>query len=137
MKSELQIKTKLLPWVDSRYKFNPTCIVLHWWGEPCQHAKCANASAIGIEIEGNDERDLDHNEKQFQSVVALVHYLKETFHIADTFTMEQIGSTQLFYGITSHKQVDKLCQNGSGKIDVHDQYVERVLTHVKRLANKG
>ncbi len=93
----------------------------------CRHAKCANQSCIGIEIEGQDEHDLDANNLQFEAVVALVRWLAEKYHIKQEFRVDRGEEKIRFYGITSHKQVDTHCPNANGKVDVHDSYLERVL----------
>lgn len=161
------IKRHVLPWVDATNIIEPTCIVLHWWGEPintkgidhlvsllrsrelsvqfavlsngdtyqlspapntfCHHAKCANHSSIGIELEGQNEHDLDSNQLQFEAVVSLVIWLAEKYHIEHEFRVSGEKEDVRFYGITSHKQVDTHCPNANGKVDVHDSYLERVL----------
>lgn len=162
----LRITPHYLSWLDGSQKIQPTCIVLHWWGERindqgvdylvrilerrqlsvqyavgvtgevyqlaptpdtfCRHAKCANHSAIGIEIEGFDEHDLDANELQFHAVVALVRYLAQTFAMELDFRVEGEGTDMRFFGLASHKQVDEYCEDANSKDDVHDEYVERV-----------
>ncbi len=166
MMPKLDIKPYILPWVYATKKIVPTCIVLHWWGEPindqgvthlagllenrqlsvqyavlangeiyklapspdtfCRHAKCANESAIGIEIEGYNEVDLDANELQFSAVVRLVKELQTRFMIPVDFRAELADTNARFFGVTSHKQVDTYCENGTGKNDVHDKYTERI-----------
>ena len=93
-----------------------------------RHAKCANNSGIGIEIQGEGEEDLDGNSIQFEAVVALTRYLKEKYHVEDSFRVENENTVAIrFYGITSHKNVDVYCKDANGKIDVHDAYLERVI----------
>ncbi len=95
-----------------------------------RHAKCANDSAIGIEIEGMGAEDLDANEVQFGAVVALTRYLKEKYAIADEFHVDQDSDPMRFYGVTSHKNADVYCPNANGKVDVHDEYLARVIEAV-------
>jgi len=92
-----------------------------------RHAKDANKSAIGIEIEGKDAEDLDHNPDQYLSVVALTRFLKAKYAIVDTFRVEETPEGPRFFGVTSHKQVDPYCANANGKEDVHDEYLQRVI----------
>ena len=92
-----------------------------------RHAKDANNSAIGIEIEGKGAEDLDSNPAQYLSVVALTRYLKKQYAIADTFRVEDSPEGPRFFGVTSHKQVDPYCANANGKDDVHDEYLRRVI----------
>jgi N-acetylmuramoyl-L-alanine amidase len=100
-----------------------------------RHAKCANESAIGIEIEGYDAADLDANSLQFDSVVMLTQYLKRKYRIADEFGVDSIDDDTIrFYGIASHKQVDTYCANANGKVDVHDEYLARVISAVSEQA---
>jgi N-acetyl-anhydromuramyl-L-alanine amidase AmpD len=94
-----------------------------------RHAKCANNSAIGIEIQGMGREDLDENAIQFQSVVALTRFLKREFSIQTEFKVEGLeqDETMRFFGVTSHKIVDHYCSNANGKQDVHDEYLARVI----------
>lgn len=92
-----------------------------------RHAKCANNSAIGIEIQGEGPQDLDSNQTQFENVVSLVKYLQDKFEIPTEFKVEGSDENIRFYGITSHKNVDVYCPNASGKKDVHDEYLARVI----------
>ena len=92
----------------------------------CRHAKCANSSSIGIEIEGKNAADLDANEVQFKSVLKLVQFLKKQYSISSRFAVVKERDCLRFFGIASHKQVDGYCPDASGKIDVHDEYVSRV-----------
>jgi N-acetyl-anhydromuramyl-L-alanine amidase AmpD len=98
-----------------------------------RHAKCANNSAIGIEIQGSGAEDLDSNPIQFNAVVALTSYLKDKFTIEDEFRVEHIDDEEeiRFYGVTSHKNVDVYCSNANGKMDVHDEYLARVINGLK------
>lgn len=98
-----------------------------------RHAKDANDSAIGIEIQGLGAEDLNSNSIQFNAVVSLVTYLKDKFAIEDSFRIEQKSSDEAmrFYGVTSHKNVDIYCSNPNGKTDVHDEYLARVINQVK------
>ena len=99
----------------------------------CRHAKCANDSAIGIEIQGLGAKDLDANTVQFQSAVSLARYLTQKYAIEDEFRVEVLDGNKLrFYGITSHKNVDVYCPGASGKQDVHDAYLNRVVGAVCR-----
>jgi hypothetical protein len=97
-----------------------------------RHAKCANNSAIGIEIQGLGSEDLDNNPIQFNAVVSLTAYLKRKYEIEDEFRVEHEGDDEAthFYGITSHKNVDVYCSNANGKTDVHDEYLARVIEEV-------
>lgn len=94
-----------------------------------RHAKCANNSAIGIEIQGMGAEDLDANLVQFEAVSWLAEYLKQKYAIEDAFRVEHEGDEEhiRFYGITSHKNVDVYCSNANGKLDVHDEYLARVI----------
>ena len=98
-----------------------------------RHAKCANNSAIGIEIQGLGAEDLDSNSVQFNAVVSLVAYLKNEFTIEDEFRVEHQADDETirFYGVTSHKNVDVYCSNANGKMDVHDEYLVRVINESK------
>jgi N-acetyl-anhydromuramyl-L-alanine amidase AmpD len=92
-----------------------------------RHAKCANNSAIGIEIQGMGAEDLDANEVQFGAVVLLTRYLKQKYAIEDGFRVEGANDDdKRFFGVTSHKNVDVYCSNANGKVDVHDAYLNRV-----------
>ncbi|HSX14478.1 MAG TPA: peptidoglycan recognition family protein [Candidatus Saccharimonadales bacterium] len=99
----------------------------------CRHARCANNSSIGIEIQGLGRRDLDENQLQFQAVVGLVKELCRQFIIDPKFRVEQ-GENTRFYGITSHKVVDKYCSGKRRlpKRDVHDEYVTRLIEALQR-----
>jgi len=94
-----------------------------------RHAKAANNSAIGIEIQGLGAEDLDSNAIQFDAVVSLTAYLKRKYDIADTFSVENETDEEAirFYGVTSHKNVDVYSSNANGKTDVHDEYLARVI----------
>lgn len=98
-----------------------------------RHAKCANNSAIGIEIQGLGAEDLDSNPVQFNAVVSLTVYLKNKFAIEDEFRVEHENDDEAirFYGVTSHKNVDVYCSNSNGKLDVHDEYLARVVSELK------
>jgi N-acetylmuramoyl-L-alanine amidase len=98
-----------------------------------RHAKCANSSAIGIEIQGMGSDDLDGNTVQFQAVIALTRFLKQKFSIQTEFKVEGLeqNETMRFYGVTSHRIVDIYCSNASGKQDVHDEYLARVVEHLE------
>ena len=93
----------------------------------CHHARGANNSSIGIEIQGLNSRSLDKNKVQFKAVVELVRYLQDKYSIQTDFKVEKEPELR-FYGVTSHKQVDPYC--GKRKLwykrDVHDEYLERV-----------
>ena len=93
----------------------------------CHHARGANQSSIGIEIQGLNSRSLDKNNEQFKSVVELVKFLKEKYNIQTDFKVEESPKLR-FYGITSHKQVDPYCGKRLlwYKRDVHDSYLNRV-----------
>lgn len=173
MTPNLHIKRHILPWIDTAKKIHPTCIVLHWWGEPineqgveylasllqkrklsvqyavlangeiyqlsptpdtfCRHAKCANDSAIGIEIEGFDKDDLDNNQNQFESVIQLVRKLVNNYNMQTDLKVKEKEDQIRFFGIASHKLVDVYCSNANGKDDVHDNYVERVKLALKNI----
>lgn len=93
----------------------------------CHHARAANKSSIGIEIQGLNSRSLDKNELQFEAIVELVKYLQNKYQIQTEFRVEQKPELR-FYGVTSHKQVDPYCGKRLlwHKKDVHDEYLERV-----------
>ncbi len=103
-----------------------------------RHAKCANTWAIGVEIEG-DGPGSDHyvgdNEKQFKGVVAVVKELMAKYNIKPESVVADDGRSGR--GVVSHKQVDAKCKwadnkpAGSGKTDVDDKYLKRVLKAVK------
>lgn len=97
-----------------------------------RHAKCANNSAIGIEIQGMGRKDLDDNAVQFQAVVALTRFLKQEFAIQTDFKVEGLNQDETirFFGVTSHKIVDPYCSNPNGKQDVHDEYLARVIENL-------
>jgi len=97
----------------------------------CRHAKCANDSSIGIEIEGNSAEDLDNNDVQYQSVLALTRYLKIKYSIEDSFKVTDDNHEIRFFGVSSHKQVDAYCADSSGKDDVHDEYLHRVISDLR------
>jgi len=94
-----------------------------------RHAKCANNSAIGIEIQGMGNIDLDGNNIQFQAVASLTRFLKQEFSIQTEFRVEGLehNETMRFYGVTSHKAIDLYCLNANGKQDVHDEYLARII----------
>jgi hypothetical protein len=94
-----------------------------------RHAKCANKSAIGIEIQGMGREDLDGNDTQLRSVVALTRFLKREYSIQTEFNVEGLeqDETMRFFGVTSHKIIDSYCSNANGKQDVHDEYLARVI----------
>lgn len=93
----------------------------------CHHARKANDSSIGIEIQGLGARSLDKNQKQFEAVVELVKHLKNTYNIQTDFEVKK-SPKLIFYGITSHKEVDPYCGKRLlwHKRDVHDGYLNRV-----------
>ncbi len=97
-----------------------------------RHAKCANNSSIGIEIQGMGPKDLDSNQKQFSSVVELVRWLSSIYKIGPNFSVENTHNQEsiIFHGIASHKLVDPFCANANGKKDVHDSYLKRVVGSV-------
>ena len=104
-----------------------------------RHAKCANDWAIGIEIEGFGPGDphghyIGDNKAQFDTVVEVVKLLMGLYGIKAESVVANDGKSGR--GIVSHKNVDKQCQwadgkpAGSGKVDVDDTYLKRVLTAV-------
>lgn len=104
-----------------------------------RHAKCANTWAIGIEIEGFGPGDshghnIGDNKTQFNGVVAVVKELMAKYNIKAESVVADDGRSGR--GIVSHKKVDKQCKwadnvyAGSGKDDVDDAYLGRVLTAV-------
>ena len=103
-----------------------------------RHAKCANWWAVGIEIEGFGP-DHDHyigdNAVQFNAVVAAVKELMAKFGIKAESVVAEDGRSGR--GVLSHKQVDAKCKwadnkpAGSGKVDVDDDYLKRVIKAVK------
>jgi hypothetical protein len=93
----------------------------------CRHAKEANNSAIGIEIQGSGPKDLDGNQEQFEQVVELVRYLKDLYAIEDDFRVTGLGTPDIrFYGLATHQMVDAFCLARNGKVDVHLEYLIRV-----------
>ncbi len=94
----------------------------------CRHARCANDSSIGIEIQGLGARDLDKNAKQFESVVTLVKDLCREYAIQTEFNVEEDNGLR-FFGIGSHKWVDTYCgtKRWVSKRDVHDDYIKRIV----------
>jgi hypothetical protein len=102
-----------------------------------RHAKCANSWAIGIEIEGSgpgSEHYIGDNKTQLNGVIAAVKELMAKFDIKAESVVAEDGRSGS--GIVSHKMVDVHCQwadhkpAGSGKTDVDDGYLKRVLTAV-------
>ncbi len=93
----------------------------------CHHARGANNSSIGIEIQGLNSKSLDRNNIQFEAVVDLVKHLQNKYNIQTEFRV-QLKPTPIFYGVTSHKQVDPYCGKRLlwYKKDVHDEYLARV-----------
>jgi hypothetical protein len=103
-----------------------------------RHAKCANPWAIGIEIEGfgpGEKHDINKNTPQFDTVVAVVKELMAKYNIKAESVVADDGRSGR--GIVSHKMVDAKCKwadnvyAGSGKTDVDDAYLKRVLAAVK------
>lgn len=102
-----------------------------------RHAKCANSWAIGIEIEGSGPGSghyVGDNKTQFEGVVAVTKELMAKFDIKAESVVADDGRSGR--GIVSHKMVDAQCQwaddkpAGSGKTDVDDGYLKRVLAAV-------
>lgn len=103
-----------------------------------RHATCANRWAIGIEIEGSEPGSgvyIGDNQKQFEGVVAAVRQLMDEFDIpAESVVNDRAKSGR---GIVSHKMVDAKCTwkdgkpAGSGKSDVDDKYLKRVIDAVR------
>jgi len=93
----------------------------------CKHARCANDSSIGIELQGFGAKDLDSQPEQFQAVVDLVTFLCDKYKIQTQFKVKE--NPLRFYGISSHKVVDQYCQDKRlrKKIDIHDEYLQRVV----------
>ncbi len=103
-----------------------------------RHAKCANSWAIGIEIEGSDQSSahyIGNNQEQFDTVVKLVKELMAEYNIKAVSVVASDGRSGS--GIVSHKMVDAKCKwaddvyAGSGKSDVDDVYLARVISAVK------
>jgi N-acetyl-anhydromuramyl-L-alanine amidase AmpD len=94
----------------------------------CHHARCANKSSIGIELQGLNAKDLDKQPDQFQAVVNLVTYLCSKYKIPTSFEFKN----GRFYGISSHKVVDEYCHSKRlrKKKDLHDEYLQRVIEAV-------
>jgi len=103
-----------------------------------RHATCANDWAVGIEIAGSDGGKtgpyIGNNQRQFKSVVALVKLLMKRYDIS---AVNVVGKgAHSGRGIVSHHQVDAVCtwkdgkRFGSGKTDVGDKYLRRVLAAV-------
>lgn len=99
----------------------------------CRHARGANTSSIGIEIQGLNAKSLDKNKEQFKAVVSLVKYLQDKYNIQTEFEAQLKPSLE-FYGITSHKQVDPYCGKRLlwHKRDVHDSYLKRVRRNISQ-----
>lgn len=98
-----------------------------------RHAKDANDSTIGIEIEGRNAEELDNNQAQYLSVIALAKKLKADHPIADDFSVEQLPEGGIrVHGVTSHKQIDLFCASPNGKEDVHDAYLARVVADLRQ-----
>jgi hypothetical protein len=102
-----------------------------------RHAKCANTWAIGIEIEGygpGHSHYIGNDQTQLNSVVATVKTLMSRYHIPAKSVVASDGRSG--QGIVSHKMVDQRCKwadnkpAGTGKEDVDDQYLHRVLQAV-------
>ena len=96
----------------------------------CRHAKCANESSIGIELQGFGAKDLARQLTQFQSTIKLVAYLCDKYKISVNFDIK--NNPLRFYGITSHKNVDQYCQIKRllKKNDVNDEYLRRVILEI-------
>lgn len=103
-----------------------------------RHAKCANQWAIGIEIEGwnpGHAHYIGNNKKQYETVVKVVRELMAKYKIKAESVVAEDGKSGR--GIVSHAQVDKKCKwadgvyAGSGKTDVDQKYLDRVLADVK------
>lgn len=94
-----------------------------------QHAKCVNKYAIGIEIEGTGATDLDGNTQQYEAVVRAVKSLMQQYNIPADGPIQSPSSAGVI-GIHSHKEVDAKCPGGSGKDDVHDEYLRKVRSAV-------
>lgn len=126
-------------WSGKAWQLTPK---LNSWA---RHAKCGNEWGIGIEIEGfgpGHRSYIGNNAQQFEGVVAVVKELMALFDIpAESFVAEDGRSGR---GIVSHRMVDKKCKwadkrgrpgkgayAGSGKVDVDDKYLNRVLDAVK------
>ena len=94
----------------------------------CHHVRCANKSSIGIEIQARGKIDLDKNDKQFLSVVNLVRHLVNKYNLQKNFEVKHQPALT-FYGISSHKEVDKYCSRNRyiKKRDVHNDYVRKIL----------
>ncbi len=91
----------------------------------CHHARCANKSSIGIELQGFNAKDIDSQPNQFQATVDLVTFLCRKYKIRANFEFKN----GRFYGIGSHKNVDEYC--GSKRLrkkkDVHNEYLQRLV----------
>ena len=93
----------------------------------CHHARCANESSIGIELQGLGKKDLNKQQRQFKALIELVSNLVKLYEIPTQFSIVQQPNTR-FYGIASHKWIDKYCRPRLiKKRDVHDEYVNRVM----------
>jgi N-acetyl-anhydromuramyl-L-alanine amidase AmpD len=68
----------------------------------CHHARGANRSSLGIEIQGLNAKSLDRNIRQFEAVVELVKYLQDKYKIQTDFKVQEKPELR-FYGVTSHK----------------------------------
>lgn len=96
----------------------------------CHHARCANTSGIGIELQGLNAKDLDVQPAQFRALIELVTFLCHKYDIPTEFKFKN----GRFYGISSHKTVDEYCnaKRLRKKKDVHDGYLKRVVETVSR-----
>lgn len=104
-----------------------------------RHAKCANPWAIGIEIEGwnpGHKHYIGNNKPQLDTVAKVVRELAAKYNIPikKGWVAEDGRSGG---GIVSHAQVDAKCKwadnvyAGSGKTDVDNTYLNRVLAAAK------
>lgn len=103
-----------------------------------RHGTCANDWTVGVEIAGSKPGSgsyIGDNEKQFKGVVAVVRELMATYDIP---AKSVVGpNARSGSGIVSHHTVDAKCtwkdgvRFGSGKTDVGQEYLDRVLAAVR------
>lgn len=98
----------------------------------CHHARCANQTSIGIEIQGWGSRNLSKNNNQFTQVVALINKLRKDYNIESSFYIKKSNQLE-FFGVTSHKVIDTYCypKRFFKKRDVSDEYLSIVLKAIE------
>jgi hypothetical protein len=93
------------------------------------HATGANSTTFGIEIEGAPEdfgqAGLDKYPKKLEAVIALVQYLKDTYHLEIAKNID-CGNVS---GIVQHLDMNK-CPGASQKSDIDDVYFKAVIDKI-------